>query len=133
MGAIETAREIEGFVLKYNDVDLTRHLIVLEAEVRGLIQQIAEKDEVIEQFRKALQLKGKMVCEHSAYYQVNQQGSRIAGPFCTNCFDNEYAIRRLLPAIRPKDKGGHDWEWVQCPRCKVPFRSKHTGKYLQNH
>lgn len=133
MGAIETAKEITGLVLKYNDVDLTRRIVVLEAEVRGLIQLIAEKDEAVEQLKKAVQLKGKMVCEHSAYYQVDEQGNTIAGPFCTDCFDNEYATHRLLPAARPKDKGGRDWEWVQCPKCKLPFRSKHTGKYLQTH
>jgi len=133
MGAIETVKKIEGLFLKYNDVDITRRMAVLEAEVRGLMQQLAEKDEVIGQLRKALQFKGKMICEHSAYYEVDQQGRRIAGPFCTNCFDNEHAIRRLLRAVRPKNEGGHDWEWVQCPKCKVPFRSKHAGKYLHGH
>jgi hypothetical protein len=133
MGAIETAKEIANLVLKYNDVDVIRRIVVLEAEIRGILQQIAEKDEAIEKLKRAMELKSRMVCEYSAYYQVDERGNKIAGPFCTNCFDNEYAARRLLQAARPKDKAGHDWEWVQCPKCKVPFRSKHVGRYLRAH
>ncbi len=133
MGAIETAKEITGIVLKYNDVDLIRRVVTLEAEVRGLIQQITDKDEALQKLKRAMALKGKMVCESSAYYQLDERGNKIAGPFCTDCFDREYSTHRLLPAARPQDKSGRDWEWVQCPKCKVPFRSRHTGKYLQTH
>ena len=133
MGAIDTAKEIAGLVLKYNDVDLIRRITVLEAEVRGIVQQIAEKDEAIEKLKRAMELKGKMVCEHSAYYQVDEQGNKTAGPFCTKCFDSEYATRRLVQSARPNGGGGHDREWVECPTCRVPFRSKNIGRYLQTH
>jgi len=42
----------------------------------------------------------------SAYYQVDEGENKIAGPFCTNCFDNEYATRRLLMGAKPKGEEG---------------------------
>jgi hypothetical protein len=124
MGAIDTAKEIANLVQKYNDIELMRRIVELETEVFELVQQNREKDDTIEKLIKAMELKGKMVCEFSAYYQVDEQGNKIAGPFCTNCFDNEHATRRLVSGFQPKGQDGHSHWWVQCPKCKVPFYSE---------
>jgi hypothetical protein len=133
MGAIDTAKEIAGLVQKYNDVPLMKHIVELQTEVVELVQQNREKDQTIEKLKRAMELKGKVVCEHSAYYEVNEHGEKVSGPFCTNCFDNEHAPRRLVQGFKPKNQNGHNWCWVQCPKCKVPFRSEYTGKYLVQH
>ena len=124
MGAIDTAKEIAGLVQKYNDIELMRRIVELETEVFELVQQNREKDDTIEKIKKAMELKGKMICICSAYYQLDESGNRIAGPFCTNCFDNEYATRRLVSGFRPKDQEGPTYYWVRCPKCKVPFYSE---------
>jgi hypothetical protein len=140
MGIIDHAKELANLVKKVGDLELYRRIVELQGEivdVQGrvveLVQQNREKDEAIEKLKRAMELKGKMICEHSAYYEVDEQGNKVAGPFCTNCFDNEYATRRLVKGFRPKDQMGHGSNWVQCPKCKVPFESYPTGLYLERH
>ena len=133
MGAIDTAKEVAKLVQKYNDIELMRRIVDLETEVMELMQQNREKDDTIEKLKKAMELKGKMVCELSAYYQVDEKGNKVAGPFCTNCFDNDHATRRLVSGFQPKGQDGHSHFWVQCPKCKVPFYSESIGVYLQVH
>ena len=122
MGIIEDTKEVVKLVQQIDNIELYRKILDLQCEVLELVQQNREKDQTIEKLKNAMELKGKMVCDHSAYYQIDEQGEKIAGPFCTNCFDNEYATRRLLPGAQPKDQSSH--YWVQCPKCKVPFYSE---------
>ena len=133
MGIIEDAKEAVKLVQQIDNIELYRTILDLQAEALELVQQNREKDEEIEKLKKAMELKGKLVCEHSAYYEVDEQGDKIAGPFCTNCFDNEYATRRLVQGFVPKDQTGPPYYWVQCPKCKVPFCSGPTGEYLEKH
>lgn len=138
--AFNKIKDISEVVKKYNDLDLMKQLIDLQdelakrqAEAMQLVQQNLEKDEEIKKLKKAMAIKSKMVCEFSAYYQVDDQGNKVDGPFCTNCFDNEFATRRLLAGFQPKGQVGWDWTWVQCPKCKTPFRSEQIGEYLRQH
>lgn len=133
MGIIDNAREVVKLVQQIDNIDLNRKILDLQGELLELVQQNREKDDTIEKLKKAMELKGEMVCEHSAYYQVDEEGKKIAGPFCTNCFDNEYATRHLVQGGPPKGQTGGGWGWVQCPKCKVPFISEHTGRYLNAH
>ena len=130
MGIIENAKEAVKLVQQIDNMELYRNILDLQAEALELVQQLKEKDETIEKLKTALELKGKMVCEHSAYWIKDDQGSKTDGPFCTNCFDNEHATRRLVQGGKPSNKGGHDWSWIQCPKCKVPFRQEALGRYL---
>lgn len=96
-------------------------------------ETIRKKDKTIKKLREALEIKGNMQCEHSAYWLKDDQGNTIEGPFCTNCFDNEHTTRRLVQGGKPNSEVGRNWEWVQCPECKVPFRQKEVGVYLNTH
>lgn len=134
MGIVEDVREAVKLVQQVDNIDLYRKILDLQAEVQKMVQQNREKDETISRLEQALELKGKMVCEHSAYFLVDEEGNKKDGPFCTNCWDNEHATRRLVGGCRPKDKqGGFNLSWVQCPKCKVPFFSTETGRYLRMH
>ena len=133
MGIIENAKEAVKLVQQIDNIELYRNILGLQAEALELVQQLREKDETIEKLKTALELKGEMICEHSAYYQLDEQGNKISGPFCTNCFDNEQATRRLVPGARPNGQAGHVWAWVQCPKCKVPFLKEEVGRYLKSH
>lgn len=124
MGIIEDTKEVVKLVQQIDNIELYRKILDLQGEVLELVQQNREKDQTIEQLKKTMELKGKMICERSAYYQVDDEGKKISGPFCTNCFDNEYATRRLVSGFQPKGQNGHSHWWVQCPKCKVPFYSE---------
>ena len=133
MGIIDDTKEVVKLIQQIDNIELYHKILDLEGDIIELVQQNREKDEAIEKLKRAMELKGKMVCEHSAYYEVDKEGNKIAGPFCTNCFDNEYATRRLVQGAKPKGKPGWEWEWIQCPKCKVPFQSNQTGSYLRTH
>ena len=64
--------------------------------IKKRIENNRKKDKTIKKLQEALEIKGKMKCEHSAYWIKDDQGNVIDGPFCTNCFDNEHATRRLI-------------------------------------
>jgi hypothetical protein len=133
MGIIDDTKEVVKLVQQIDNIPLYHKILDLEGDVIELVQQNREKDEMIEKLKKAMELKGKMICESSAYYQVDEEGNKIAGPFCTNCFDNEYATRRLVSGFRPNDQVGHSWAWVQCPKCRNPFCSEPIGRYLNTY
>lgn len=133
MGIIETAKGIVKIVQRIDNVDLNRKILDLQEELLTLVAQLREKEETIAKLKKALGLKGKMRREHSAYWLKDDQGNTTDGPFCTNCFDNKHATRRLVQGGKPSSEGGHHWEWVKCPECNVPFRQKDVGVYLNTH
>jgi len=110
--------------------DLFKYMIYIWEGFKKRAETIRKKDETIKKLREALELKGNMKCEHSAYWLKDDQGNTIDGPFCTNCFDNEHDTRRLVQGGIPSGGAGHHWEWVQCPKCNKPFRQKHVGVYL---
>ena len=131
MGIIENAKEAVKLVQQIDNIDLYRRILDLQGEAIELIEELKKKEETISKLKDALALKGKMICEASAYYITDDKGDKIDGPFCTKCFDVDHIACRIINA--PKRGEGHSWEWVQCPKCKVPFRSRKTGHYINTH
>lgn len=99
----------------------------------GILKRARKWFEFDKKRKKALELKKCMRCEHSAYWLKDEQGNTTDGPFCTNCFDNEYTQRRLVKGGKPDGQVGRPWAWVQCPKCNIPFRSEQVGVYLNTH
>jgi len=89
-----------------------------------------EKDQAIAKLQEAMAVKGEMVLESSAYF--SQQDDKIVdGPFCTCCFDRDHQRVRLVPGAKPEGAAGRPSEWVQCPNCRTPFRSKKASDYIK--
>ncbi len=133
MGIIQTAKDIVSIVQKMGNIDLIEKVLDLQTELSEIVEQLGEKEKTIEKLTEALELKGNLQREYSAYWLKDDQGNIIDGPFCTNCFDTEHTPRRLVQGGKQNGQGGHSWEWVRCPKCKVPFRSRHVGQYLNTH
>jgi len=131
MSFVDNIKEVVKIVQQIDNTELYRKLLDVQAEILEITEQLKSKDEKIKELEKALQLKGKMICENSAYFIVDENQNKTDGPFCTKCFDVDHIICRLINA--PKHGEGHQWEWVQCPKCKVPFRSRKIGEYLKTH
>ena len=105
----------------------------LRAERQKLLEKLAENNKIIRAIKTALDNNGEIVSEHCAYWRKNDLGNIIEGPFCTSCFITESALRPLVQAEKPIDYAGDDWEWVQCTKCRAPFRQKQVGQYLKSH
>jgi hypothetical protein len=133
MGIIHIAKDVVDIVQKIANADQIQKVLELQTQVQKIVDQLKEKEKIIEELRYALELKGKMKCENSAYWIIDDQDNKVDGPFCTNCFDREHVMRRLILGGKPNGEAGRPWEWVKCPICNVPFRSKHVGIYLKNH
>ncbi len=122
MGIIENAKEAVKLVQQIDNVELYRKILDLQAEAMELTEQLKEKDEIISQLKDALDLKGKLICQKSAYYLVDDKETAVDGPFCTKCFDVDHVKCRLV-----KD---HTHGHVKCLNCKVSFSSLRTYAYL---
>jgi len=132
MGIIENAKEAVKLVQQMDNIDLYRQILDLQSEAIALTEELKQKDDTITKLEQALRLKGKIVCENSAYYIIDNDGNKVDGPFCTKCFDVDHTTCRLIISGNPRAEG-RDWEWIQCPKCKVTFKSRTAGEYIQTH
>jgi len=122
MGIIENAKDAVKLVQKIDNIELYRKILDLQAEAFELIEQSKLKDEKIDKLKKALKVKGKMVCKDSAYYLTDDKGKIIDGPFCTKCFDTDQDTIRIVAHTT----GGQ----VKCLKCKVIFESQNIYNNL---
>jgi hypothetical protein len=140
MSVYETAKEALKLVDKAANLELYQKLVDLQAqavEQSGQILEqaktIEEKDKRIEQLEDALTMKGNMKCQHSAYWHINESGNILDGPYCSKCWDIDHLLCRLVQAPTFPSGAGHSWEWIQCQKCKAPFRSSKAGQYINTH
>ncbi|MBC8470286.1 MAG: hypothetical protein H8D56_12510 [Planctomycetes bacterium] len=129
MGLIEDAKEAVRLVQKIDNMELYRKILDLQSEAIELIEKLKEKDRTITKLKTALSLKGKLICEHSAYWLKNEKNETVDGPFCTRCFDVERNPCRLVQKSTPRQ----GCETVQCPNCKVQFPNFMIADYLSKH
>ncbi len=140
MSVYDAAKEALKLVDKAANLELYQKLVDLQAQAveqsGQLFEQaraIGEKDKRIQQLEDALSMKSKIRFEHSAYWQVDESGKIVDGPFCAKCWDIDHLFCRLVQAPKPSSADGHQWQWIQCQKCKVPFRSAKTGEYINTH
>ena len=126
MGLIEDAKDAVRLVQQLDNMELYRKILDLQSEAMELIEKLREKDDTIDKLKNALSLKGKLICEHSAYWLKNDKDEIVDGPFCTRCFDIENVQCRFVKG--PPEKPYHV---VQCPNCKVQFSNHHIADYLE--
>ena len=102
------------------------------ARLQHLLEQTRkaaqEKDELIAKLRAVGAVTGNMVTDGPAYYI--KKANTLDGPFCTSCFRRTHEINRIASAPKPKGADGTPADWVQCARCKTPFRSDRISQYL---
>jgi hypothetical protein len=115
---------------------LTNQLVQLKQQVAQLQSRLdeshklsTEKDELIAELQAVAALKDNMIVDGPAYF-VKKDGGALDGPFCTPCFGRGHETVRIIPAAKPKDGEGDKSEWVQCSKCKTPFRSQRLSEYL---
>ena len=115
---------------------LTSQLVQLKQQVAQLQSRLdetrrlsQEKDGLIAELRSVAALRDNMIVDGAAYF-IKKDSGVLDGPFCTSCLDQTHETVRIIPATKPKGAEGDKSEWVQCSKCKTPFRSKRLGQYL---
>ena len=115
---------------------LTSQLVQLKqqmAQLQGRLDETRrlsqEKDELIAELQTVAALRDNMIIDGAAYFIKKDRGA-LDGPFCTSCLDQNHETVRIIPATKPKGAEGDKSEWVQCSKCKTPFRSQRLGQYL---
>jgi hypothetical protein len=109
---------------------------VLFAQEAGRLQHLLEqtqkasqeKDQLIARLQAVGAAAGSMVVDGPAYYI--RRANALEGPFCTSCFQRNHEIVRITAAPKPKGQDGTPADWVQCARCKTPFRSDRISQFL---
>lgn len=128
MGLIEDAKEAVKLVQKIDNIELYRKILDLQSEAMELMEELREKDEIINKLKSTLSLKGKLICEHSAYWLKNDKNEVVDGPFCTRCFDVENIQCRFVTGPPEKYRAV-----IQCPNCKIQFTNCRVADYLEKH
>jgi hypothetical protein len=114
---------------------LTEHRVKIVDEVERLQRLLGEarkaaqeRDELIIKLRATEAIQSTVVADGVAYYIRKE--SVLDGPFCTTCFQQNHEIARVVSAPKPRGADGDPAEWVQCTKCRTPFRSERIGQYL---
>ena len=111
----------------------SQEITKLKAERSELLEKLAENDKMIMSLKTALDNNGKIVSENGAYWRKDDFGNIVEGPFCITCFIAESALCTLVRAGKPGEQDRDDWEWVQCSKCRIPFKQKQVSQYLKTH
>jgi len=129
MDLFDLDRELDSPMLVNQLVEIKAELDTLQGTLDESRRIAKEKDRVIAELRVAMATKDDLVLDGSAYF-LRKGGAIVDGPFCALCFDRDHATVRLLQVPKPEGGAGELWEWVECPKCGMPFRSRRAGEYL---
>jgi len=102
--------------LKLKLAEIVEALADAKLQMADIKQVMTEKDEVIARLQEALELKGKLILQDSAYWLPDEKGNVIGGPFCMGCFEANHVARTLV--------AGEKESQVKCPNCNSVFCSK---------
>lgn len=135
MGLSNTVKDIANSIC--NSLNKFKHqskqITELKSERLNLLEKLKQSNKIIVSLQSALKDNGEMVSEYCAYWRKDGLGNIIEGPFCLSCFVTRNTLQPLVQVEKPDDEKGDDWEWVQCTYCRVPFRQRQVGQYIQTH
>jgi hypothetical protein len=133
-GWVTVIKDALDFGPGFPDVMETRRVLFAQesARLQHLLEQTRkasqEKDQLIVKLQAIGAVAGTMVVDGPAYYI--RRANALEGPFCTSCFQRNHEIVRITAAPKPKGQDGTPADWVQCARCKTPFRSDRISQFL---
>ena len=131
---VTTIKEALDFGPEFPDAREARRVLFAQesARLQHLLEQTQkasqEKDQLIARLQTVGAVAGNMVVDGPAYYI--RRANTLDGPFCTSCFQRNHEIMRIASAPKPRGADGTPTDWVQCARCKTPFRSDRISQYL---
>ena len=110
MGLLDNAKDLATLAIEVGKMDLYQKAVDLQAQLVELSDQNAELRAKLAAIDERKRI-GALLTPHGDAYWKREDG-KVDGPFCTNCWDGEGLLMRLL-------KAGANFPWPTCPRCKV--------------
>ncbi len=115
MGVIDTVKDVAKLAQDVQNIPLYQQLVSLQAEVFELYDENRNLKDEVRQLREQLEMRAKMTFENNFYWIVD--GDSKDGPFCSRCYDNDHATRRMIEL-------GH---LRGCPTCYLLLRQDGSG------
>ena len=129
-GTIDPERDSRPAISEDLHVELKQQFARLHSLLEETRKASREKDELIARLQASGATEKNMISDGAACF-IRRNKDTLDGPFCLACFEGKERVVRVVPAPRPKGKKGAPSEWIQCPECQVPFRSRRVGEYLK--
>jgi ribosomal protein S27AE len=124
-GAAGVLKEIGSIAKKAGNREINERLIDLQQrviDIQGMLAELIAENEVLRRQMTELEhsadIEKKLKLEESVYWTV-QDGKRVDGPLCPNCWDSKKMIVHLTPSGA---RGGY-----HCGVCKAG--GFHTAEY----
>jgi hypothetical protein len=114
--------------LEARHVEIAERLAKLQSLLAQAEKAAQEKDELIARLQAAGGVAGNLVLDGPVCF-VRKENT-LEGPYCTLCFQRNRETSRLAPAPQPEGADGPATDWIQCTKCRAPFRSERIGQYL---
>ena len=131
---VTTIKDALDFGPEFPDAMEARRVLFAQesARLQHLLEQTQkasqEKDQLIARLQAVGAVAGNMVVDGPACYI--RRANTLEGPFCTSCFQRNHEVVGIASAPKPRGADGTPADWVQCARCKTPFRSDRISQYL---
>ncbi len=117
LGSIKTATDLAKLIknssssleeaeIKLKIAELINALADAKIEIAEIQTILLEKDNLISELRKQLELEASVVWEKPYYWKI--EGDEKDGPFCQNCYDTEKKLIRL------QEGGTNPWRCQSC-------------------
>lgn len=131
---VEIVKDAFGFGPEFPAAMAARRLELAQElpRLKQLLEEAQEtcrqKDKLIAKLQAADAVKADMVADESAYYIKKE--NVLDGPFCMSCFQRNHEMTRIALSPKPPGADNRSADWVQCVKCRIPFRSDRISRYL---
>ena len=112
MKLLDSIKTVTDAVKKYNDIPLMQTIVSLQTEAWELLEQVREKDKLIAELKKTLELKEKLHRFGPVYFTVNKDGEANGLPYCPKCFEVDGIACHMIYGVPTHYQ-------FRCPTCKL--------------
>ena len=116
MALIPNIKEAASVIQKIGNLDLYRKLLDSQGEALDLMEQLQQKDKLIAELKKTLELKEKLRRFGSVYFNVDKDGEATGLPYCPKCFEVDGIACHMIYGVPTYYQFG-------CPTCKLSMGS----------
>ena len=109
MGIIDTLKDAVTLVQKADNIELTKKIIALQADVMAVFEENRSLKEKVSGLEGALELKGKMQFDRDAYWMGDGR-TENDGPYCSRCYDVDSKPVRMVSRYN---------DFFKCTQCET--------------
>jgi hypothetical protein len=130
MSIVDNIKDIGRVIQQSDNIELYQKILTVQQDALELIDKLQKKTEENQQLssdlQKALQIgeiKKGVKKVKNCYYEFDDKGNPINGPYCPTCLDGDNKIVHIISITGYR---------LQCPKCKIEFCDGKAGYYIHN-